>query len=558
MGLAYRAKEESGYIVDHLPLRSLRNENHVVEIPPPLQPHIINCRSVADALRSHGPLSDDKHAETIEHLGGEASPVLETLIPPPKARLYLLGASASILADAGLLDFTCNHFQVFVPSSTVQLARGGVQEHEHRLEMINWLQHLVERIRDGIDDGVYEIIPVEEEKATTQLERGLAENYDLLTFDDLLHFRVEEGDIIWVDDRYCNSYGQREGAPILSVTDVLKKLLADNRISSTDYYGKLLQLRRSNIRYLPLDSDEILFHLHQAQVIEGLVVETDELAALRRYVAACLLDGENLQKSPQSQGSANPFGEINFVFETTAGVVDAMAALWDDETVEPDDAEARSEWLLSNLYTGRFGCRHLLPDAATQRGDDLHLIGIDIAEPFAKGIGVGQQEILARTVAEEEGTDLSDDKGQDVSRRQRYFDWLTRRLVAPRVKADPGSMVAAARVTRDLFRANSEREFNNQQEHRNSRVLMQRLYLDLPSELQEQIKQDPKLLSWIGIRVAEAVQINGIPFPPDEFWKAAEIAVNGGDANIEGFDSLIRSVYVQFLMLLSNLCARTL
>jgi hypothetical protein len=535
VGVAYQAKAESGYVVDHLPLRSHLDEDRVVELPAALQPHVINCRSVADALHSHGPLSDARHAEALGELGGEAVPVLETPPPPPKARLYLMGASASILADAGLLDFVCDHFQAFVISSAVQLARGGVQEHAHRLEMIGWLQRLVERVRDGIDNRVYEIIPVTEEREPNRLERGLPENYDLLTLNDMFHFVVAEGDVIWVDDRYVNGYGQRKGAPIVAVTDVLKKLLSDGKISAADYYEKLLQLRRSNIRYLPLDADEILFHLRQAQVTDGVAVETDELAALRRYVAACLLDGENLQKSPQPEGSANLFGEINFVFETTSGVIDAMAALWADETLDPEDAEARAEWLLNNLYTSRFGCRHLLPDAVAQRGDDLYLVGIDIAEPFAKGIGVGEREILAQILAEQDEAQPSEEGVREPSRRQRYFEWLKRRLVAPRVKADPGSMAGAAKVIRDLVRSNSEREFSGPQEYRHARMLMQRLYLDLPGELQEQIKQDPKLLAWIGIRVAEAVHINGIPFPPDEFWRAAETAANGGEATVEGY-----------------------
>jgi hypothetical protein len=536
VGVAYQAQAESAYVVDHLPLRSLRNEDRSVDIPDLLQPHVINPRSVADALRSHGPLSDARYAEAIEELGSEALPILETPLPPPKAKLYLLGASASILAGSGLLDFACDHFQASIPSSVVQLARGGVQEHTHRLAMIGWLQRLVERVRDGIDNRVYEIIPVTEEREPGYLERGLAENYDLLTFSDLLHFRVEEVDIIWTDDRYVNGYGQREGAPIVAVTDVLKKLLADGKISASDFYDKLLQLRRSNIRYLPLDSDEILFHLRQANVTEGAVVETEELGSLRRYVAACLLDGENLQKSPQPEGSANLFGEINFVFETTAGVIDAIVELWGDESLEPEDAEARSEWLLRNLYTSRFGCRHLLPDAVAQRGDELYLVGIDIAEPFAKGIGVGEREILAQMLAEREGTQPSDSGGKERSRRQRYFEWLKSRLVAPRVKADPDSMPAAAKVIRDLVRSNAELVFNDPQEHRNARILMQQLYLDLPGELQEQIKQDPTLLSWIGIRIAEAVKINGIPFPPDEFWSAAEVAANGGEITVQGFD----------------------
>jgi hypothetical protein len=532
--VAYQALEESAYVVDHLPLRSFRDEKSIVDIPAALQTQVINCRAVADALRTHGPLSDASYADAIKELGSEASPILDASLPPAKARLYLLGASASVLADSGLLDLACEHFQLFIPASVVQFARGGVQEHAHRLEMINWVQRLIERIRDGIDHQVYEIIPIVEDLTVPPSDRRLAENYDLRTFSDLLHFKAQKGDVIWVDDRYVNGYGHREGAPIVAVTDVLKKLLTDNKITVADYYGKLLQLRRSNVRYLPLESEEILFHLRSAQLASGVVVETDELGAIRRYVAACLLDSENLQKSPQPQGSSNLFGEINFVYETTGGVIDAIVALWADESLSVEDAEARAEWLLSNLYTGRFGCAHLLPEAVAQRGDECYLVGIDIAELFAKGIGVGETEIVAEMSAEQEAPPI--DTGQKgLSRRQYYFEWLKRRVVTSRVKADPGAMDAAAKVIQNVVRASSERQLDDPQEKRQVRRLMQQLYLDLPSELQRQIRQDPRLLSWVGIRVAEAIQINGIPFPPDEFWQAAEAAVNGRVGTVEGF-----------------------
>lgn len=297
--VAMRAISEMAYVVDHLPLRNRSDEKQAVSLPLEFQSHVINSRSVVDALHMRGPLSDAKHQEALAALGVEAKLKLETPTPPSGARLYLLGASASVLEGAELLDHVCDQFRVFVPASAVQLARAGVQEHTHRLRMVSWLQLLVERLRRGIDDGTYQIIPVEEERTPTLLEREQSSNYDLHTFTDLLHFKVVEGDVLWVDDRFVNGYGQRDGARIIGIVDVLRTSLAANRLSQADYYAKLLHLRRSNVRYLPLDSEEILFHLKQAQIIEQRLVETEELAALRRYAAACLLDGDNLQKSPQ-------------------------------------------------------------------------------------------------------------------------------------------------------------------------------------------------------------------------------------------------------------------
>lgn len=528
---ANRAKNEGAFIVEHLPLRDFR-DGSLVDLPSPLQTSVINCRSVLEALRENGPLSNIKYQDALRDLGSEAVPLLGHPPLPSKARLYLLGASTGILASAGILDVVCDWFEGFIPRAIFQFAEAQIKEHEHRLDMIQWVNGLIERVRNGIDQGTYEILPTTKSSHNIDPKHPPAAHYELRSFTDLLHFKVEPGDVIWVDDRYVNAYGQREGARIVSVTDVLRRLLTSGRINEVDYYRSLLKLRSSNMRYLPLASDEILHHLLQANVINNSVVATEELACLRSSLAASLLDADNLQKSPQPEDSANRFGEINFVFESTAGVIEAIVSLWADESLSFEDAEARSEWLLANLYTGRFGCRHLLPDAVVENNDELNLAGIDIAELFAKAVGIDEDQ----RNRQKPSTSEAREKSTELSRRQRYFAWLNSRLVTPRLKADPASIAAASKVLRNVFRASAERQFNTAAEGQYSRKLMQHLYLDLPNDLQEQTRYDPDLLDWIGIRVTEAVNVNGIAFPPEEFWKAAEAAMNERDAVIEAFN----------------------
>lgn len=532
INVAEQAVAESAYLMDHLPLRSLRDSERSPKVPEILKPHLINCRSVAESLHNFGPLSDVTYLQAVKDLGEEVSGTSETPIPVRKSRIYLMGATAHVLSSAGLLDLTCEHFQAFIPASVIQLSRACVQEQTHRLELGNWLKQLIERVRTGLDKGVYEVISADLFAANIGDESK--ENPDLKTFNDLLHFKVATDDVLWVDDRFVNGFGQREGAPILSVTDILTKLLSDDRISTAQYYNSLLKLRRSNIRYLPLDSGEILFHLRQTHIGDGGLVETEELASLRQYVAACLLDGENLQRSPQPEGAANRFGEINFVYETLSGVADAIATIWTDESLTTEYVEICSDWLVNNLYIGRFGCRHLLPDAITQHSDESRLLGIDIAELFAKGMTINDSATLAR-IRRGQGM-VSKPKQNERSRRQLYFQWLASRFVFFRAKADPDSIATAAEVLRNVVKASSERQFSDNTEHQQVRQLMQQAYVDLPNELQQEIRLDANLLAWLGIRVAEAIQINGIAFPADDFWPAAEIAMNGGTASVEALN----------------------
>jgi tetratricopeptide (TPR) repeat protein len=524
---AFVARERSGYVVDHLPLTAQDGQTEPVELPATLAGHVVNCRTVLESIYAGGHMTDAEYGRAMEGLGGEADLLTEDSAPPVGARLYLMHYTASTLAGAGLLETTCRLFQVFVDPEYVRRIRAEVQESVRRGELRDWLKALRERISDGLDSGTYEAIGVGEKRAARD-DKQEAQDHNVIAVEDLLRYEdVREGDRLWIDDRLFNGFAHRDGAPIVCITDILAALMGVGRITREAYYEKLLTLRAGNVRYIPLTTEEIIFHIAQAQVRGGEVVETPTLSVLRRYVAACFYHYRKLQKPPLPQGSPNPSGEQFFVIETETASVNAIIALWSDEAVGLADARAKSEWILYNLYTGRLGTRRLMNDP-DPRGSGLDLTAIDIGEAFLRGVSVG-----------EKAGDPSED-----DRRRHYFGWLNEKLLVPRLKVDPEAAAAAAGFMAPVIRHNVSQEYDDPQNRQAVQLLLQKLFLDMPEELKDELKLEPEVTAWFGIKLMRAVTVNGVRFPEDKFWPAAVKVINGGRVRLtaDGTDEVYTAV----------------
>jgi tetratricopeptide (TPR) repeat protein len=506
---AVTAQERSGYLVDHLPLTSYDGQPDPIELPALLDGLVINCRTVLESIYASANMTDAEYRRALDALGSEGSFLIENSALAIGAKLYLMRHTVSLLAGAGFLETTCRLFQVFIDPEYVQQARSEIQEGVRRTELGDWLKRLRERISLGLDGGVYEGFGRSERRSGVNDRE--TQDHNVAAIDDILGYEdVREGDCLWIDDRAVNSYAHRDGAPIVCITDILAALLNVERISREVYYEKLLALRAGNIRYIPLTKEEVLFHIRQAKIRDNQLVESPALSVLRRYVAACFYHHQRLQKPPLPKGSPNQSGEQSFVIETENATINAIIELWADEGITVDEAQARSEWILYHLYTGRFGTRRLMNDPDPQ-GSGLDLIGLDIGEAFMRGVSVGKKA----------GDSSEDD------RRRHYFDWLNVKLLSPRLKADPEAAVAAAKVMGPVIQHNVSQEYHDPQNRQAVQLILQKLFLDLPDELKNELKLEPEVTAWFGIKLLRAVTVNGVQFPEDKFWPAAVKVING-------------------------------
>ncbi|MFP5263693.1 MAG: hypothetical protein ACLGJB_17570 [Blastocatellia bacterium] len=513
-----RAQEECGFVVDYLPLTTNDLDHEPIILPVEFQRRVINCRAIVESLRANGPLSPSVFHQKIEALGYEGTKDLSTTVPPLRSKLFLIGNIASTLADADLLDLVCNEFDVFIDPYYVQILRNSLRGQEYYLKLEKWLGRLEDQIREGLDTGVYECVSISGDLLAEGAEREEIDNLDFLTLRELLLFSPEENDVLWIDDRLLNSYAHRDGVPIITINEILWALRQQGELTEREYYDALLNLRSGNIRYIPIDSKEILYHLYQAQVQNSTVAETNELLILRKYLAACLLDTERLQRIPILERVSNKTGELPFVQGVVTTIADALVTVWTENEKDIDTLEARANYLLNNFFTGIFGTRHFLPKDDTQN-DGIDLIGFDIGSLFGQGIS------LAGKVGP-----------KDSPRRRQFFSWLQKRMALHRLKADPGAIIAAARTLRTLIGTTTARQTEKAEDESFLRLIFQGFFLDLPKQLTDELKLNPEIMDWIGISLVDSVQYDKLVFSASDFWVAVKKAINGDVAPIFSLD----------------------
>lgn len=501
-----------GYLVDFLPLTKRDRTGPPSTLPEDAGQYLVDCRGVVEALREQGPLSDAEYAKVLSKLGHEGCRAASEVVPEEGSPLYCLGSIPEVLAGAELLDIVCERFQVRIEQRQLDRVRNELKEHERRQTVAEWLDDLVDRIRRGIGDGTYEIIPTLSDKEGAS-EEASAENPDLGCLMALLRFEARDDDVIWADDRYANSYLRRDAVPIVGINEVLKALVSVGALKATDYYDRLGRLRAVNVRFIPVQEDDILHHLLQARVEKGKVVDTRGLTVLRRYIAACLWHGDILQRPPMPEGAPNENGEVAFVLSLGRAIISAFVELWATEDDDETACRARAEWLVTNLYLDHLGMFKAtsLPRSV---GDDRYLVAISLARLISQAIMLTPSR-----------------SGDGPSTRRRYFDWLFSRVLRKRFEADPHLVIAVSDILKKTLLSTQE---EMQEKGPPSIVigLLQAFYADLPEQIREELWSDTDFMASIGIRPLTAITIGDLKFDPNDFFRAAAEAINGRKATI--------------------------
>jgi len=515
VALFEEVRASGGYLVGFLPVMRRDRSGPPAALPADADQYLVDCRGVAEALRGQGPLSSEEYRAVLEALGEEGRRGSKA-IPRRGARLYCHANIPEVLATANVLLITCKRFQVYVEQKELDRARNELRDYEERLEVADWLASLIDQLRAGIDNGSYELIPAPPQRRTEpgKLSDRRPELDCLL---DLFGFDAEDNDVIWVDDRFINSYIRRDTVPIIGINEVLKALVSAGVLDVHDYYAGVSRLRAANVRFIPLEKDEILYHLGQARVNSGAVVETRELEILRRYVAACLLQADILQRPSEDEGAPNRQGETAFVLGLGRAVHDTIFALWTTEADNEIECRARGEWLLSNVYIDYLALRNLTLLSEPEY-DNLYPVAVSLVMLFSEAF-----------VPEPIKVD------DETSVRRKYFGWLFNRVLRRRFDADPQLVAATANILKSVL--NAQKEAVKDAPEDQVIWLLQAFYEDLPEPIRDELGHDAEFLASIGITSTLAISIDGFHFDPGDFFRAATEAINNREATIAPVDS---------------------
>ena len=319
-------------------------------------------------------------------------------------------------------------------------------------------------------------------------------------------FATESSDVVWADDRYLNAFQRRDTAPIVSMLDVLKTLVTAKELTVTEFRRILIRLRAAKFYFIPLEADEILYHLAQAPLSSTALTETPELSTLRRYWSGSLIRGKDLQRPGDFAGNLS--GEIAYLQTSANAVRDALAGLWrTDQKQTEDERETRAEWLLQGLYVDHLGVRALtgLPSGDTE---DHELVGVSLGSLIAAGF----QLRLAG--------------GCTSQSLEAYLQWLYHRVLERAFERDNRVLQSAAAFICTMLRALWQNADSAKHKGPTARLILLLVGM-LPPELQELVQADEVLVRELSIRPTPIVRVGSLQFEKTAYLKAARAAVNG-------------------------------
>lgn len=308
--------------------------------------------------------------------------------------LYLDDLAVTYLDHVGLLDVLAQSVQaIFVHLDVAEQTQAILRHAEHADELLNSIEQIRSAIATAIASGRVTFCRRHVSREPTGAEDedplGTSPTLDLLADLAGVHVGI-------ADDRFLNKLpfwtdAAGRTARSASSLDVLGALYASGRINSEAHWIARHKLRRAGFYAVPLDADELLYHLLHASVRNGAIVETPELAAIRESLALPLIYDAFLAT------------ESHWLAGVRFSICKSIRQTWND-VAEERLARARADWLLSILPDPMAWCQEPGSDTSWAAARQQTAIQAAILMVFAEG---------SRT------------------RRRRYSRWLDAKLTGP-------------------------------------------------------------------------------------------------------------------------------
>ena len=508
--LLHMARENNGFYVDFLPIQKLTRaaEVRLAVIPAPWTEYVIGRDSVAESLRKLGEITIREYQSAAAILEDKDEATLVVHLDA-KTNLYFDSNAIETLAQARILSAACRNFHLYISRSYEAHLRDELAWREHATEMILWLQQLIRRLNQGVQAGTYKFIANPRKSRLFQF----GENTQCILA--LLEIPHVPSGVIWIDDRLGNS-ASFANLSTIGINDVLHALLSIKKIEPEDYYEYLIKLRAANVRYIPLESDELLYHLRHA-VVAGDFVETPELRILRRYFASCMQYPNDLQyPSALPANTLNKLGEIAFIGSLKLNVHRIFSQIW-GTVDDPVTRRLFADWVLNNLFLDYMALVESANGSLVSFLD--HRLAPDLAALALRFWGLfGEHEIKNENL-----TDLAAD----------FSDWVWNGVLEPYVRVNSGLLSQVVESVKLLFAAAKESAQQVIEDQNQRNIVLHQIYLSLPEIIRQELNKDTGFLESAGIEVISVIYVNDIQFDANEFWKGVSNAWNEGTASVE-------------------------
>lgn len=455
----------------------------------------VNLAAVLDVLRR----TDAIEARTADDIAkregwrGIQGPGLEA-----GAVLVFEDHGLEAAADAGVLDAVTRTFKTYANADAVQPCRDLDAAATAGDARAVRLAALRTRLNAGIAKGTYRLLPARKADDDEDDFSAKALHEQMLS---VMH-NTGQGELVWFDDRYISGYPNVDCGFLIGVTDVLAALRAGGRLDEAGYFDRLARLRGAGALFIPISAEEVCYQLSRTQLVDGAVVETPGLAALRRNFALAVLNEENLKISDTDPDLKGRPLELPFLAENRRVADNAVLATWRDA---PDLTRARgyANWIWETLRV-----EHAKFDVGL-----AGFAAVTIASLPASALLLTQQPGEPR-----------------LTRLRAFMDWFAQVVVGQRLTRDPALASDVAHGLR-VYLLSGLKGSESARDPRYVKAITQlvrRLIALLPDALRLDVLKDADFRRAIRFPGEPVITLDDVQIPPRRLWRAAQNAVRHG------------------------------
>lgn len=474
--------------------------------PPHAEVPHLRPRVIAEILRGQGRLEHSAYEHAIQILGDLSEGEDPSGLPGKIEKLYCSGSTAILLSVAGLLRPLTSIAVVAVDLALLEWLRASAALQGERATVEQHLRKLIEFLGHEIQAARIRLVPepARESRIDTPCAHCVA---------DLLLFEPSPDDVICIDDRFMNGHWTRDNdVDITSTYDLLPTLIERKELSKTDTFGLVHQLRRANLWFLPLDPDEIAHWLALAGIDDGGVVETPELAVIRKYWAACTRRADLLQRG-NPEAIPPDLGEVSFITRSRQTIAEATAVVWANINQSDQARLARCGWIIDSLYLDITGFRR----AGGVSGPpeiERRLSSLDVVLLFTNGLIRMRPPAVGQT-----------------SLWEQYVEWVWGRVFQRRYGYEPEMIDAVVSQLEDQFRrwARSGESVDK----KSVGSVVYRIIQGLPTVLRDRLQASQQLLEQLGVETTQIVKVGDHRFASPDFANAVAEALEKGSSTLQ-------------------------
>jgi hypothetical protein len=324
--------------------------------------------------------------------------------------IQLSGSSIIDLVHLGALDGLSRGFPLFVRDSEVDRLTDLVLIAEDEQGVKDRLSVLGSVVARKLTSSEWKTIILDDSRSERNQAARLSPHARCLI--EALPHGDPKDTFFWIEDRIFS----RQVLPIgLDLPMVLAHLVRSGEIDAEHSSAISCELRRLEYLFIPIDPTDLLGIIAGAPIVNGELVENDQVADIRRWYARDLFHLRYLDQTPQIDAEGMITGEARRMLDLSHLAAELLDLIWLSETTVQEKF-ARSSWVWGNLRLDYLPS----PPAA------------DVPEARRNIACMNAMQVLTLPIRADLG---SAELAEEV--QQQFVDWAMHTVITPMADADP-------------------------------------------------------------------------------------------------------------------------